>query len=342
MRFLLRPILALVIITILFVGVAKSCVSDKDCKGEERCYKYSCKKPVNLHQCTKPADCHEDAVCHREKCHCRGRTVGEGLVCKASLPCPKEHHCDSNAVCIVDPRYPKNPYCRCHLDFKKSDNGTCVEMNECEKIGNVCYGGRGCKHVDGNYGCFCMDGFTEVLVGYSSVCKDIDECKKSPDKCPANSHCTNTDGSFKCDCKAGFQKTADGACEMVCSCRPNGECSDEGKCSCYAGYFENGEGKCEDIDECDADKSPCDDDGSECKNHQGWFSCSCKQGYAKKYDKCVQEEKEQMCKCAENEECYQGKCIDTSLFFGSSHSIHVSSQLSVHVLVLLGNLALIA
>lgn len=46
----------------------------------------------------------------------------------ASLPCPKEYHCDSNALCVVDPKYPKNPYCRCHLDFKKSNDGTCVGM----------------------------------------------------------------------------------------------------------------------------------------------------------------------------------------------------------------------
>ena len=44
-------------------------------------------------------------------------------------------------------------------------------MNECEKIGNPCSGRRGCKQVDGNYGCFCMDGFTEVLDNYETICK---------------------------------------------------------------------------------------------------------------------------------------------------------------------------
>ncbi|XP_058967369.1 latent-transforming growth factor beta-binding protein 3-like [Pocillopora verrucosa] len=337
MRSLSRQILSLMMITIICVRVASSCVGDKDCKGDQRCFKGTCRKPENLDQCTKPSDCHEDAVCHREKCHCRGHTVGGGFDCKASLPCPKEYHCDSNALCVVDPKYPKNPYCRCHLDFKKSNDGTCVEMNECEKIGNPCSGRRGCKQVDGNYGCFCMDGFTEVLDKYETICKDIDECK-SPDTCPANSHCTNTEGAFKCDCKAGFQKTADGVCEMECACLPNGECNDEGRCSCFPGYFEYRKGQCEDINECAADESPCTDDGTECRNHRGWFSCPCKLGFVKRYDKCVEEEEEE-CNCAENEECYHGECIDISLLYGSSHSAHVSSQLSAYVFTLIGHLA---
>ena len=44
-----------------------------------------------------------------------------------------------------------------------------------------------------------------------------------------------------------------------------------------------------DINECAADESPCTDDGTECRNHRGWFSCPCKLGFVKRYDKCVEE-----------------------------------------------------
>ena len=51
-----------------------------------------------------------------------------------SKPCPKENEkkCEAggNRVisCVVDPLFPDQPECKCHLGFKTSEAGICVGM----------------------------------------------------------------------------------------------------------------------------------------------------------------------------------------------------------------------
>lgn len=59
----------------------------------------------------------------------------------------------------------------CHQDSK---NHTCVDVNECEIVDEVCGAGE-CRNTDGSFSCHCRDGhradeLTKVCVGpYSAA-----------------------------------------------------------------------------------------------------------------------------------------------------------------------------
>ena len=38
-----------------------------------------------LHPCKKNKDCHKNAQCHEGKCHCSGKTVGNGKYCRGNI-----------------------------------------------------------------------------------------------------------------------------------------------------------------------------------------------------------------------------------------------------------------
>ncbi|XP_020626399.1 fibrillin-1-like [Orbicella faveolata] len=260
------------------------------------------------HPCKKNEDCHKKAECHRGKCHCVGRnTAGNGKYCKDSLPCPKEYEekCKAggnNVVsCVVDPLFPDQPECKCHLDFKTSEAGICVEITECEKNGLVCPPGKVCKTEKGKYRCACKDGYKEILQGAGNgTCRDVDEC--SQDACSGikNSVCANAEGSYECECKKGFRKSDD---ESTCEAGANQICQ-EGVCSCAPGFVKNNDEECEDVDECSHNETPCGAN-EECLNEQGTYSCVCLSGYKKQRKVCVRKDK---CNCKQHEVCLQGKC----------------------------------
>ena len=75
--------------------------------------------------------------------------------------------------------------------------------------------------------------------------------------------CVITEELYVCDCKEGYRNTT-----TITTANP----------------------KCEDINECKSGTHNCDQSSSECKNNNGSYSCSCRQGFRKSEksnDRCV-------------------------------------------------------
>ncbi|XP_078372573.1 uncharacterized protein LOC144656204 isoform X2 [Oculina patagonica] len=211
-------------------GGCAECLISKDCNVTySMCDNGTCKckdelikegktcKHAPLHLCDEEHKCHEKARCHMGKCYCQRNSTGNGIFCRDSLPCPKEHKCGNHSVCVVDPLFPDKPDCKCDLNYKKSADGkTCEEMTECFKKGIVCTNDTICgKDSDGSYNCVCHKGFEMTAVGGNKTCQDIDECKHT-NSCVANSTCHNLKGSYKCVCDHGFKINATKqSCEAV-------------------------------------------------------------------------------------------------------------------------------
>ncbi|KAK2826317.1 hypothetical protein Q5P01_020531 [Channa striata] len=106
---------------------------------------------------------------------------------------------------------------------------------------------------------------------------------------PCQHTCTDVKGGYVCSCLEGYvpdQKDLR-LCIIHCGqkrCRPICERDNE-SCYCAEGYLMS-EGFCEDINECLMDQ--CDQD---CRNTNGSFVCSCKEGYKlEKQFKCIKAE----------------------------------------------------
>ncbi|XP_066028303.1 latent-transforming growth factor beta-binding protein 1-like [Pocillopora verrucosa] len=312
------------------------CVTDRHCKGAERCEDYKCKKP-DLRRCDRSSDCHQQAECRRGMCHCTGLTAGNGLNCTESLPCPVTHECDANSVCITHPKYPFNPYCKCKAHYEKSNDGACVDIDECSS--NPCPAKHVCVDKIGAFECHCKKGYKKG---------DGDECVKM--KCKCGPHGSKCDDDGECSCYDGFEKNGEGVCEeMKCKCGPHGsKCDGDGECSCYDGFEKNGEGVCKEM------KCKCGPHGSKC---DGDGECSCYDGFEKNGEGVCEDMK---CKCGLHGSkcdgdgecsCYdgfekngEGVCEGPAGQVGSGHSVHVTSHLSTLglVLTLLGRLAVTA
>ncbi|KAI8516124.1 hypothetical protein Bbelb_069370 [Branchiostoma belcheri] len=72
---------------------------------------------------------------------------------------------------------------------------------------------QNCTYTDGDYQCFCNDGY--VLNEDGTSCDDVDECLTENGGC--DQFCTNTEGSFQCSCDSGHLLNANGlACDDPC------------------------------------------------------------------------------------------------------------------------------
>lgn len=284
------------------------CVTDKHCKGAELCEGFKCKRP-DLHPCDSSKDCDRNAECRDKKCHCKEKYAGNGLSCTESLPCPVAHECDANSTCIRDPNYPYSPYCRCKAHFEKSDDGACIDIDEC-KTPNKCPAKHKCVNMPGFYECPCKEGYEKG---------DGDECVKMKCSCGDNGKC---DDDGKCTCNEGYEKDGEGVCEDIDECKKGAKCTGDGEkcvnepgghsCLCRAGYVNN-HGGCVKEPQC------------KCTSHEECFNgkCRCKKGYKRNS---------------------KGMCARKRGLVGSGYSVHVTSHLGTLglVLMLLGRLAVTA
>ncbi|KAM9391508.1 hemicentin-1 [Pholidichthys leucotaenia] len=225
----------------------------------------------------------------------------------------------------------------CPAGMTTSENGGCVDIDECQDGSHMCRYTQICRNTIGGYGCVCPKGYRSQGVGLP--CLDIDECLQTPNPCVYQ--CRNVPGSFRCLCPPGTLLLGDGrSCaglerghtftngtrirarlhpQLVSSLgrpilsRSHGV-SRTARQSCPMGYT-NRDGRCVDVDECLLRK-PCQ---HECQNTIGSFQCSCPPGYkllpngrsCKDIDECD----EQGIQCGHNQMCFNTRggyqCLDT-------------------------------
>ncbi|XP_062273055.1 hemicentin-1 [Scomber scombrus] len=225
----------------------------------------------------------------------------------------------------------------CPAGMTKSENGACVDIDECQDGSHMCRYTQICQNTIGGYGCVCPRGYRSQGVGLP--CLDIDECLQLPNPCAFQ--CRNVPGSFRCLCPPGTVLLADG---RSCAGLERGQTFTNGtrvrarlrpqlvsslgrpilsrshgvsritRQSCPVGYT-NRDGTCVDVDECLLRK-PCQ---HECRNTIGSFQCSCPPGYkllpngrsCKDIDECV----EQGIQCGQSQMCFNTRggyqCLDT-------------------------------
>ena len=123
--------------------------------------------------------------------------------------------------------------CVCKQGFKPAGK-SCVDVNECEEIPNIC--SHDCTNLWGSYRCHCREGYK--LSTDSRSCVDIDECEETH-RCMGQ--CYNEPGSYRCSCPNGYKISSNGL-------------------------------SCEDIDECQT-QQPCQGRNSQCHNTRGSFKC---------------------------------------------------------------------
>ncbi|CAL8343147.1 unnamed protein product [Lota lota] len=258
-----------------------------------------------------------------------GSTCEDVDECQESLVSPCQHQCLNTLGsyrCVCHPGYqlsghrcldvnecmrsvcPARQQCRnteggyqcfdsCPSGMTKTDNGACVDVDECQDGSHMCRYSQICQNTVGGYGCLCPRGYRSQGVGLP--CLDIDECLQAPGPCAHQ--CRNVPGSFRCVCPAGTALLGDG---RSCAGLQRGHAFTNGtrlraglrpqlvstlgrpvltrahgasritRQSCAAGYV-NRDGSCVDVDECVLRK-PCQHD---CRNTIGSFKCLCPHGY---------------------------------------------------------------
>ncbi|KAF7260801.1 hypothetical protein EG68_03395 [Paragonimus skrjabini miyazakii] len=197
--------------------------------------------------------------------------------------------------------------CVCEDGFTMADDGTCVDINECNQPRNPCRSGQQCRNIIGSYQCVRQVpcGFGYVLNPKTQHCEDVNECKADPFICGPGMLCINVRGGHKCvdqqcpgkarrdkhgncvPCSPGYVYNATtGACDDVNECEEGTKCKPWERCVNHWGYFvcepkincdygtrisANGT-ECEDIDECAEKLFNC---GREemCVNTNGSYTC---------------------------------------------------------------------
>lgn len=188
--------------------------------------------------------------------------------------------------------------CMCHEGYKLLDDGrTCVDIDDCEVIPNLC--DHHCTNTIGSFVCGCKPGMDLVINpdcdnpdGCPSECVDINECEGPMALCEHD--CENFEGGYRCFCFENFvvDEQNPNKCKRFCnttSCKAECDINDVDKCECPDGYIvdlnDDGETICTDLDECE--NNPCDGD---CTNLFGSYECTCPEGYIVHGSKCTSEE----------------------------------------------------
>ena len=194
--------------------------------------------------------------------------------------CEKSATCPENTVCVNSAG---NYDCPCRSGFKKKNNRTCENINECTlPTTSSCGENATCIDVIGSYLCACNVGFSRD----GDRCININECNRKASPCHENATCTDTSGSFQCRCLIGFSGNGeectpiDWCAEGVHSCHSEATCfslTTLSLCTCVEGFTGNGS-SCENVDECTAGTHTCATEAL-CYDWRGSYSCVCVDGF---------------------------------------------------------------
>lgn len=251
---------------------------------------------------------------------------------------------DGRSVCDGEDMFCENLQgsykCNCEPGFSLADDGTCVDINECNAMRNPCPIGQQCRNIIGSYQCLreVPCGYGYVLNPKTQQCEDVDECKIDPHICGKGMLCINVRGGHKCvdklcpgkakrnkvgdcvPCPTGYLlNITTGICDDIDECEEPNKCRSWERCVNKAGYYIceaklncgygtriNQEGTiCEDINECAEKSFSCDEDQI-CVNTPGSYYCAkspCTSSQIYDY-------REQICRCEDGYRASGDECID--------------------------------
>ncbi|XP_046415905.1 fibrillin-2-like isoform X1 [Neodiprion fabricii] len=212
----------------------------------------------------------------------------------------------------------------CEPGYLKTNQGKCIDIDECEAIPGLCEGGK-CVNTLGSFTCECPQG--QVRNEETNACEDEDECLH--EGICTDGRCVNTEGGFYCLCNPGFIQSQDqqycidgrqGLCYTAVN--RNGQCKNRleirlSKQDCCCGknmgrgwgdlcYKCPAEGSdehrklCQEsakytLDECAIRPGICGN--GKCTDKTDGYECQCFPGYENKRGSCV-----------DIDECRLGKC----------------------------------
>ena len=174
----------------------EQCITPRrsDCECKDGFYRDKSENCVDVDECEKTNDCHQNATCSNIEgtynCNCKSGFYGTGKSCFRG-DCT-DTNCPGNQTCIE----PTSTSCGCSEGL--ANLGTsCYDIDECLLGIHKCQNNLECLNQSGNYTCehFCEEGFVRSS---SADCLDIDECASSIHNCSSDQQCVNTDGTFSC------------------------------------------------------------------------------------------------------------------------------------------------
>ncbi|NXX95340.1 HMCN1 protein, partial [Centropus bengalensis] len=196
-----------------------SCPAGQDCEnivGSYRCV-VRCgngfRRTADGFSCQDVNECQESNSCHQRcfntvgsfHCGCDPGYQLKGRKCIDINEC-RQNVCRPDQLC-KNTRGGYKCIDLCPSGMTKTDNGTCVDVDECRGGTHQCRYNQICENTRGSYRCVCPRGYRSQGVGRPCVA-DINECQQVPKPCAFQ--CTNTPGSFKCVCPPGQLLLGDG------------------------------------------------------------------------------------------------------------------------------------
>ncbi|NXF12445.1 HMCN1 protein, partial [Smithornis capensis] len=339
-----------------------SCHAGQDCEnvvGSFRCL-LRCgsgfRRAADGSSCQDVNECQEPNSCHQRcfntigsfQCGCDPGFQLKGRKCVDVNEC-RQNVCRPDQLC-KNTRGGYKCIDLCPSGMTKADNGTCIDVDECQAGSHQCRPPQLCENTRGSYRCLCPRGFRSQ--GLGRPCLDINECEQVPKPCALQ--CTNTPGSFQCACAPGQHLLGDGKSCAGLERLPNSGAYHSSsnyahsqqqqhyyrhssnlyssfseyrnsripfsrtrrnvRETCPEGY-EARNGRCVDMDECES-RDTCQ---HECRNTLGSYQCACPSGYrlmangktCQDIDECL----EQNINCGSNQMCFNMRgsyqCIDT-------------------------------
>ncbi|KAG8436526.1 hypothetical protein GDO86_007581 [Hymenochirus boettgeri] len=204
---------------------ATICRKNQECKNTVGSYICAVKcesgfRAINDFACQDINECLESNPCHH-RCfnsiggfHC-GCDPGYQLKSRRCIDLNECRHgvCRPDQLC-KNTRGSYKCIDVCAVGFTRAENGSCVDINECQDSAHQCKNNQICENTHGSYFCVCPRGYKSE--GAGTPCVDINECERG-DVC--QHECKNILGSYQCLCPSGYHLMPNGkTCQDIDEC----------------------------------------------------------------------------------------------------------------------------